>query len=130
MGVVAILRTLAANACVLAAGLYGCLLSGVLVAKGVSSQTEIHPVIYVGVGIAVALTMLGYGIARRLREGSPSAVALIVVGATAPAITSALSFSVRQGYWLLAVILSLVPCSIIVAAGYVHRRYFGAQLNR
>jgi hypothetical protein len=85
-------RTVAAAICICSANVYGWLLAVTLVFKGTSGQVDIHPIIYLGVAVAAAMTLSGFAVAGNVRERIPNAVALLVLGAIAHPLTWAVSF--------------------------------------
>lgn len=122
-----VVRSLLASLLVCAASIYCGLLGVVLVIKGTTNQPGVHPIIYLGVGVAAAMTLLGYAISGRAREAIPSVLAILVVGALAQPLTWAVSYFHRLGYWPVIVLLAFVPCLAAGTAGLIQRRAVSRQ---
>jgi hypothetical protein len=122
-----ILRSVVASVCVSAAGIFACALPAVVLFKGATPEADIRSFVLVGVPIAIALTVVGYGVAGRVREAIPGAVALLVLGAIAQPFASALSTTVKNGNWLSATMLAIAPFLVNFAAIAIRNSMFGSD---
>jgi len=124
MKIVILLRSAIASICICGASAYSGLLAVTLMFKGTVHQVEIDPVIYLGVVVAAAMTLVGYAAAGNWRKGVPTVAALLILGAVARPLTWAISASFARGYWLITAMLVIASFLLIFGAGIVQRRMF------